>query len=105
MTAGIEAAEAEWERGDPAVRRIRRGVDARTALALDAAALALRAELARRLGPSFSRADLYRQYVESDGWGREVVRRALEPLSVPTAVTPLVDAAFGHVASFARDRG
>jgi hypothetical protein len=105
VTAGLEAAEAEWERGEPAVRRIRRGLDARTALAVDRAGTALAAELARRLGPSFSRADLYAQYLESDGWGREVVRRALEPLSLPSAVTPLVDAAFAHVASFARDRG
>ena len=104
MTPGLDAAEAEWERGPAGVRRIRRGLDARTALAVDRAAEDLRAELIRRLGPSFAVADLYALYLDADAWAREVVRRALEPASVPAVLAPLIDTAFGQMASSARDR-
>ena len=76
----------------------------RPALALDRASEDLRAELIRRLGPSFAVADLYALYLDADSWAREVVRRALEPSSVPAALAPLIDTAFGQMASSARDR-
>ena len=104
MSAGLEAAFLEWDRGPLGVQRVRRGLDARGALALDRAADAVRREIVRRLGPSYSLADLYALYVDADAWARHVVAAAAEPTRLPTAVTPVVDAAFGYAARSARDR-
>ncbi len=101
---GLAGALIEWEAGPAAVRRLRRGMPPRLALAVDRAADDLAADLRRRLGPSYALADLYGLYGDADRWARPLVARALAPLRDPTVVSPLVDAAFWRATNGARDR-
>ena len=94
MSAGLRAAMAEWEAGPRTVRRLRRGMPPKLALAADQAALDLQRELTRLLGPSYSLDDLYALYIDAESWGRSVVAGALAPLSEPALVAPLIDEAF-----------
>lgn len=102
MSAGLRAAMAEWEAGPQTVRRLRRGMPPKLALAADQAAGDLQRELTRRLGPSYSLDDLYALYIDAEAWGRTVVARALEPRNAPELVAPLIDAAFQRAVSGAR---
>jgi hypothetical protein len=94
----------EWEAGPAAVQRLRRGMSPRLALAVDRAAGELSSELRRRLGPSYSKDDLYALYGDADRWARPLIARALAPLRDPTVVAPLIDAAFWGATTGTRDR-
>jgi len=102
VSAGLNAAMAEWEAGPVTVRRLRRGLPPRLSLAVDEAAGDLQRELTRRLGPSYTLDDLYAIYLDAEAWGRIVVGRALAPQSRPELVAPLIDAAFHRAVSGAR---
>ena len=66
MSAGLRAAMAEWEAGPRTVKRLRRGMPPKLALAADQAALDLQRELTRLLGPSYSLDDLYALYIDAE---------------------------------------
>jgi hypothetical protein len=102
VSAGLNAALAEWEAGPVALRRLRRGLPPRLSLAVDEAAGDLQRELTRRLGPSYTLDDLYGLYVDAEDWGRIVVQRALAPQSRPELVAPLIDTTFQRAVSGAR---
>jgi hypothetical protein len=66
----VESARQEWEEGD---RRLRAYADDRSRqAALSAQADAVREELRRRVGQTFTLADLDRAYREADSWIHEV---------------------------------
>jgi len=102
VNAGLRAAMAEWEAGPLTVKRLRRGMPPKLALAADQAASDLQRELTRLLGPSYTLDDLYALYMDAESWGRTVVSRALAPLSEPALVAPLIDAAFLRAVSGVR---
>jgi hypothetical protein len=102
MSAGLNAAMAEWEAGPGTLRRLRRGLSPRLSRAVDEAAGDLQRELTRRLGPSYTLDELYALYVDAEAWGRIVISRALEPMSRPELVAPMIDAAFQRAVSGAR---
>jgi hypothetical protein len=102
VSAGLRAAMAEWEAGPHTVKRLRRGMPPKLALAADQAANDLQRELTRLLGPSYTLDDLYALYIDAESWGRIVVARALAPLSEPALVAPLIDAAFLRAVSGVR---
>jgi hypothetical protein len=104
MSSGVEAALIEWSRGPEGVRRVRRTLDGRALASLERGQAAMTVELTRRLGPVYTLADLYREYLDADRWARAVVTEALAPLVLPRAVVPVVDAAFDRAARGARDR-
>ena len=101
---GLDALRSEWERGPDSLRRLRRGLDARTALALDRAQAELRDEVVRRLGPSYDLATLVEEYRSADLWARDLVVRTMAPLRLPAAVSPLLAAVFLTAFRAARDR-
>jgi hypothetical protein len=90
----VDAVIAEWERGPDALRRLRRRLDARSALALERAERALADELVRRLGPTYDLATLAREYRDADAWARDVVARVTAPTRLPAALAPLLETAF-----------
>jgi hypothetical protein len=99
----VDAVVAEWERGPDTLRRLRRRLDGRSALALERAERALGDELVRRLGPSYDLATLAREYRDADAWARDVVARATAPMRMPAALAPLLETAFLRASRGARD--
>jgi hypothetical protein len=104
VSAGLLAAQRDWDSGAAALRRASRGLDSRTAAAVARAEAVVRHELTRRLGPSYNLEDLYREYLAADDWARGLISRTVAPLRAPTIVSPMLDAVFGHAARFARQQ-
>ncbi len=103
MTVGLQAAMLDWQDAPDRVRRLRRRLDERGLEAFRRAEEGVFRELVRRLGPGFTLGGLYREYERADDWARMVVSDELGSVSIPGAVTPLVDLAFGRMSGSARD--
>jgi hypothetical protein len=97
VSYALENALFQWEDGE---RRLRQAEPARRAPLERAVDLVL-AELRRRLGSSFSLAELSDLYAGAADWASEVARRAF----AGTESSWVVDAAFGRYAREASDYG
>lgn len=101
--AGIDAALAEWTTGRQRLARVRRTLDRDASEALDRAAAAVEAELRRRLGPSYTLAEVYALAIEAERWADPAIARAITGDRLVAAGSAIVDAACAHAARRARD--
>lgn len=98
-----EVALQAWAEAPAAVRRVRAGLDQRGLDAFERAYAAVRGELVRRVGQTYSLADLSRAWREADRWAPDVARDAAAPAPPPRSSTLLVDLACARMMRSARD--
>jgi hypothetical protein len=91
VVADLDLARHQWEEGRRIVERSRVDTDAYERLAerIDA----VTAELSRRIGQSFTLAELAAVYDGADRWALETIHDSF-PDEAPTQVSPAADAAF-----------
>jgi len=101
--AETEVALQAWAEAPAAARRVRAGLDQRGLDSFERAYAAVRGELVRRVGQSYSLADLSRAWREADRWAPDVARDAAAPAPPPRSSTLLVDLACQRMMRSARD--
>ena len=93
MTTVTDGARREWEEGQPALRGARRGDPAR-AEALHAQRDAVIEELRRRVGSTFTLAELAAAYAGSERWLLEVIEERAPSRGWAATASVAGDAAF-----------
>jgi len=103
MDPKTEVALQAWGEAPRSARRVRAGLDARGLAAFERAAAAVGAELVRRVGQSFTLAELADAWREADRWAPDVALDAARPEAPPRSTPLLVDLACARLQRIARD--
>lgn len=99
-----EVAIQAWAEARARLRRERAGLDARGLAAFERSLAAVHAELVRRVGQSFTLAELAQAWRGADRWAVDVIADAARPARPPRSATLIVDLACGRLERVARDR-
>jgi hypothetical protein len=99
-----EVAVQAWAEARARLRRHRAGLDARDLAAFERAVAAVHAELVRRVGQSFTLAELAAAWRAADRWAVDVIADAARPARAPRSVPLIVDLACARLERVARDR-
>jgi hypothetical protein len=97
----IETARIEWEEGERRLERARR--DPHNAATLDRLTTEMRRELGRRLGQTYTLAELVSIYDRSATWSREVALRAAPDAPQLHQLALIADPVFAAAARGATD--
>ncbi len=99
----IEVAVQAWSEAPPAARRVRAGLDTRGLAGFERAYAAVYGELVRRVGQSYTLAELAAAWREADRWAPDVALDAARPSAPPRSAPLLVDLACQRLQRNARD--
>jgi hypothetical protein len=97
----LDNALFQWEEGASRLRDI--STDPRTARSAARAVEAIRDELRRRIGPTFSAQELAELYARGTDWCLEAARQAAPMSAVDLDPQAIVDGAFFHYLRGAKD--
>ena len=97
----MQLARQHWEDGRRRIERTRSDPEAYARLSAQVELVA--AELRRRVGLTYTLADLARLYDRADDWAREVLDDAREETGPPPETATITDAAFHLYARGASD--
>jgi hypothetical protein len=100
VAADVESARRDWEDG---FRRLQDEADARRADSLHAQVRAITGELRRRVGLTYTTAELARAYQGSERWARDAVAEASDAPGWERTLAVATDAAFHTYARGAVD--
>jgi hypothetical protein len=100
-TARIESARFDWQEGERRLERKRR--DPARAPAIDAVTEAIRRELKRRVGQTYTLAELTEEYERSSGWSRDLAQRTAPGASYAHELAVVADPVFAQAARGASD--
>jgi hypothetical protein len=100
---GVEVARQAWAEAPRAARRVRAGLDTRGLEGFERALGAVHGELVRRVGQTFTLAELATAWREADRWAPDVVRESARSAAAPRHATLLVDLACARLERVARD--
>ncbi len=92
VSYSLDNALYEWEEGDRRLREL--SAERRAAARLARATTAVRDELRRRIGPTFSAAELADLYAQGTDWALEAVRWAMPAEAADLDPQAVVDGAF-----------
>lgn len=101
MTATIESARSDWEDGHRRFAAV--ADDPRRGVALDRQLEVLVDELRRRVGQTFTLAELAAAYTTSDLWVREAIAERAAAPGWPATLTLVIDEAFHRYSRGATD--
>lgn len=101
---GTEVALQSWAEARARVRRHRAGLDARNLAAFERAVDAVHAEMVRRVGQTFTLAELAAAWRAADVWAPDVIADAARPSRPPRPGSLVIDLACGRLERVARDR-
>jgi hypothetical protein len=99
-----EVALQAWAEARARVRRHRAGLDAKGLAAFERAVAAVHAEFVRRVGQTFTLAELASAWRAADAWAPDVIMDAARPSRPPRPGSLVVDLACGRLERIARDR-
>ncbi len=98
-----EVAVQAWSEAPRTARRVRAGLDTRGLAAFERAYSAVYGDLVRRVGQSFTLAELAVAWREADRWAPDAARDAAHPMPPPRSTPLLIDLACARLQRIARD--